>query len=115
MNEEPFGPLALISPFKDFDEAAEEANRLPCGLAAYAYTKYTKTAAAIGAAFEAGMVSINHLRPRPARGAVRRHQGFRLRLGGRHRGDRGLSQHQVHHPDRGVSQIAKPTRFASLM
>src|SRR5215468_5643705 len=58
--EEPFGPLAPISPFKDFDGVVKEANRLAWGLAAYAYTKNTKTAAAIGAAFESGMVSINH-------------------------------------------------------
>ena len=60
MNEEPFGPLAPIMPFSKFDEVVEEANRLPFGLAAYAYTKSAKTAAAIGAAFESGMVSINH-------------------------------------------------------
>jgi succinate-semialdehyde dehydrogenase/glutarate-semialdehyde dehydrogenase len=60
MNEEPFGPVALIAPFKTFDGVVEEANRLPYGLAAYAYTKSAKTAAAIGAAIESGMVSINH-------------------------------------------------------
>ncbi|MEL3892282.1 NAD-dependent succinate-semialdehyde dehydrogenase [Ferrovibrio sp. MS7] len=60
MNEEPFGPLAPISPFSDFDAVVKEANRLPYGLAAYAYTKSAKTAAAIGSAFESGMVSINH-------------------------------------------------------
>ena len=38
----------------------EEANRLPYGLAAYAFTRSAKTANAIGAAIEAGMVSINH-------------------------------------------------------
>lgn len=59
MNEEPFGPLALISPFAKFDDAAEEANRLPFGLASYAFTKSAKTATAIGAAVEAGMMSIN--------------------------------------------------------
>ncbi len=59
MNEEPFGPLALISRFSTFDEVAEEANRLPFGLASYAFTSSTKTATAIGAAIEAGMVSIN--------------------------------------------------------
>ena len=42
--------------------------------------------------------------PGAARSAVRRRQGFRLRLGGRHRGDGRVFQHQVHHPDRGVSQ-----------
>ena len=59
MNEEPFGPLALISRFSTFDEVAEEANRLPYGLASYAFTSSTKTATAIGAAIESGMVSIN--------------------------------------------------------
>jgi len=37
-----------------------EANRLPYGLAAYAYTRSTRTAEAIGHAIESGMVSINH-------------------------------------------------------
>src|SRR3546814_17880221 len=60
MNWEPFGPLAPIAPFSDCDAVVEEANRLPFGLAAYAYTRSAKTAAAIGAAFESGMVSINH-------------------------------------------------------
>ena len=43
MNEEPFGPVALINPFKTFDEAIEQANRLPFGLAAYAFTQNAKT------------------------------------------------------------------------
>ncbi len=60
MNEEPFGPLAPITPFKDYDSVVAEANRLPYGLAAYAYTRSAKTAAAIGSAIESGMVSINH-------------------------------------------------------
>jgi succinate-semialdehyde dehydrogenase/glutarate-semialdehyde dehydrogenase len=60
MNEEPFGPVAPIMPFSDFDAVVAEANRLDYGLAAYAYTKSAKTAEAIGAAFESGMVSINH-------------------------------------------------------
>lgn len=59
MSEEPFGPLALISSFSRFDDAAEEANRLPFGLASYAFTSSTKTATAIGSVIEAGMVSIN--------------------------------------------------------
>jgi len=60
MNEEPFGPVAPIAPFKDFESVVSEANRLPYGLAAYAYTRSAKTAAAIGAAVETGMISINH-------------------------------------------------------
>jgi succinate-semialdehyde dehydrogenase / glutarate-semialdehyde dehydrogenase len=60
MHEEPFGPLAVISPFSGFDEVVAEANRLPYGLASYAYTRSAKTANAIGAAVESGMVAINH-------------------------------------------------------
>jgi succinate-semialdehyde dehydrogenase/glutarate-semialdehyde dehydrogenase len=60
MNDEPFAPLALMSSFSKFDDAAEEANRLPFGLASYAFTKSAKTATAIGAAVDAGMMSINH-------------------------------------------------------
>jgi succinate-semialdehyde dehydrogenase / glutarate-semialdehyde dehydrogenase len=60
MNEEPFGPVAPITRFKDYGEVVAEANRLPYGLAAYAYTQSTKTMAAIGADLESGMVSINH-------------------------------------------------------
>jgi succinate-semialdehyde dehydrogenase/glutarate-semialdehyde dehydrogenase len=60
MNEEPFGPVAAIRPFDTFDNVVKEANRLDYGLAAYAYTKSAKTAAAIGSAIESGMVSINH-------------------------------------------------------
>ncbi|MBR0665662.1 NAD-dependent succinate-semialdehyde dehydrogenase [Roseomonas hellenica] len=61
MNEEPFGPVAMISRFKDFDEVVEEANRLPYGLASYAFTRSAKTANAIAAKVESGMMTINHL------------------------------------------------------
>ena len=60
MNEEPFGPIALMQRFRTFDEAIAEANRLPYGLAAYAYTRSVKNAAAVAAGFESGCVSINH-------------------------------------------------------
>ena len=60
MNEEPFGPLALMTPFRDMEEAVTEANRLAYGLAAYAYTSSAKTAAKIAAEVESGMMSINH-------------------------------------------------------
>jgi succinate-semialdehyde dehydrogenase/glutarate-semialdehyde dehydrogenase len=60
MNEEPFGPLALISSFREYDEALTEANRLPYGLASYAYTGSVKNATAIASAIESGMISINH-------------------------------------------------------
>ena len=61
MNEEPFGPMAIINPFKTFEEAITEANRLPYGLAAYAWTNSAKTAQAVATHVETGMMSINHL------------------------------------------------------
>jgi succinate-semialdehyde dehydrogenase / glutarate-semialdehyde dehydrogenase len=61
MNQEPFGPLAVINPFRVFDDAVTEANRLPYGLAAYAWTRSAKTANAIAASVETGMMTINHL------------------------------------------------------
>ena len=61
MNQEPFGPLAIINPFRSFDDAVAEANRLPYGLAAYAWTRSAKTANAIAASVETGMMTINHM------------------------------------------------------
>ena len=61
MNEEPFGPLAIINPFNTFEDAVREANRLPFGLASYAFTRSAKTANAIANEVEAGMMTINHL------------------------------------------------------
>lgn len=60
MNEEPFGPLALMVRFGDVDEAIDEANRLPYGLASYAYTSSAATARAVSERIESGMLSINH-------------------------------------------------------
>ncbi len=60
MNEEPFGPLALMMPFRDMEEAVSEANRLAYGLAAYAYTSSSTTATKVAASVESGMMSINH-------------------------------------------------------
>lgn len=60
MNEEPFGPIAIVSRFSRYDDAMAEANRLPFGLAAYAYTTSAKTMADLGRDIESGMLSINH-------------------------------------------------------
>ncbi|HEY7656639.1 MAG TPA: NAD-dependent succinate-semialdehyde dehydrogenase [Burkholderiales bacterium] len=61
MNQEPFGPLAIINPFRSLEDAVTEANRLPYGLAAYAWTRSAKTANAVAASVETGMMTINHL------------------------------------------------------
>jgi succinate-semialdehyde dehydrogenase/glutarate-semialdehyde dehydrogenase len=60
MSEEPFGPLAMINPFGKLDEAVAEANRLPYGLAAYAFTRSAKIAATVAQEVETGMMTINH-------------------------------------------------------
>ena len=59
MNEEPFGPIALVRPFATLDEAVEQANRLPFGLAAYCFTENGRRANILGDAIEAGMIGIN--------------------------------------------------------
>ncbi|HVY99808.1 MAG TPA: NAD-dependent succinate-semialdehyde dehydrogenase [Dongiaceae bacterium] len=61
MNEEPFGPVALISRFRDLGEALAEANRLNYGLAAYAFVRASSVVAAVSSGVEAGMLTINHL------------------------------------------------------
>jgi len=59
MNEEPFGPVVVTAPFASFDEVVEQANRLPFGLAGFAFTENGRTANLIGDALEVGMVGIN--------------------------------------------------------
>ena len=59
MEDEPFGPVALIRPFKTFDEAIEQANRLPFGLAAYAFTENARQANLVADALDTGMVGLN--------------------------------------------------------
>ncbi|HZH07928.1 MAG TPA: NAD-dependent succinate-semialdehyde dehydrogenase [Lautropia sp.] len=59
MNEEPFGPLALMQPFQSLAEAIEQANRLPFGLAAYCFTSDLRRATELSSAIEAGMIGIN--------------------------------------------------------
>ena len=59
MNNEPFGPVAVTARFKDFDDAIAQANRLPFGLAAFAFTENGRRANLLGDAIEAGMIGIN--------------------------------------------------------
>lgn len=61
MNEEPFGPLALVMPFDTLEDALAEANRLPYGLASFAFTKASRTAQTLSEDIAAGMLTINHL------------------------------------------------------
>jgi succinate-semialdehyde dehydrogenase/glutarate-semialdehyde dehydrogenase len=59
MNEEPFGPVAMINPFAGEDAMIEEANRLPYGLAAYAWTRDSARQRRLAREIESGMVGIN--------------------------------------------------------
>lgn len=60
MTTEPFGPIALLAPFSRYEDAVAEANRLPYGLAAYAFAARQSTIGALSRDIEAGMLSINH-------------------------------------------------------
>lgn len=59
MSTEPFGPVAVAASFDSFDEVVERANRLPYGLAAFAFTENGRRANLLGDALESGMVGIN--------------------------------------------------------
>jgi succinate-semialdehyde dehydrogenase/glutarate-semialdehyde dehydrogenase len=56
---EPFGPIALISCFEQLDDAIAEANRLPFGLAAYAFTNHLQRAHRLMHEIDSGVVCIN--------------------------------------------------------
>jgi succinate-semialdehyde dehydrogenase / glutarate-semialdehyde dehydrogenase len=58
-NQEPFGPVAAIRGFDRLEDAIAEANRLPFGLAGYAYTRSLKNAQALSQRLELGMLWIN--------------------------------------------------------
>ncbi|UXM95847.1 NAD-dependent succinate-semialdehyde dehydrogenase [Bartonella sp. HY329] len=60
MNEEPFGPIAIINRYQKDDEMFNEANRLRYGLASYAFTKSAARVHALSSLVNAGMTSINH-------------------------------------------------------
>lgn len=59
MNEEPFGPIVAISPFAELEDAIAEANRLPYGLAGYAFTSTLKNAEKLSREVEVGMLWLN--------------------------------------------------------
>src|SRR3546814_10546442 len=58
---EPFGPVALMMPIETADEAVAEANDLPFGLAAYAFTNSKKLAYRFANEIQSGVVCINEL------------------------------------------------------
>ena len=78
MNEEPFGPLALVAPFSSTEDAIAKANRLEFGLASYAFSGSSRTIAEVTDGIEAGMVGVNSFAiafPEAPFGGVK-HSGF---------------------------------------
>lgn len=58
-NQEPFGPIAAMRSFDDLNEAVAEANRLPFGLSAYAFSNSLKSLRVLEEGLEAGMLWVN--------------------------------------------------------
>ncbi|RZL57853.1 MAG: NAD-dependent succinate-semialdehyde dehydrogenase [Variovorax sp.] len=59
VNDEPFGPVAAIRGFTRIEDAIAEANRLPFGLAGYAFTRSLKDAHLLAQRLEVGMLWVN--------------------------------------------------------
>jgi succinate-semialdehyde dehydrogenase / glutarate-semialdehyde dehydrogenase len=59
MNEEPFGPLAIMNRFGGEEDMIAEANRLPYGLAAFVWTRDAARQKRIAREIEAGLLGIN--------------------------------------------------------
>ncbi|HXA99634.1 MAG TPA: NAD-dependent succinate-semialdehyde dehydrogenase [Steroidobacteraceae bacterium] len=59
MNEEPFGPVALLNPYRREEDMIAEANRLPYGLSAYSWTNDAKRQKRLAREVETGMFCIN--------------------------------------------------------
>ena len=92
MNEEPFGPIAILNPVKSLDEGITQANRLPFGLAAYGFTHSAAKAHEMVERVEAGNLSINTLEaslPETPFGGVK-WSGY-----GREGGEEGLHHYTV--------------------
>lgn len=60
MSEEPFGPVAVTARFSSLDEVIAQANRLPFGLASYAFTSATRNVRRLSEEVETGLLGINN-------------------------------------------------------
>lgn len=61
MQEEPFGPVAVLNPVKSLDHAITQANSVPYGLAGYAFTNRADYIDRLVDEVEVGNLSINTL------------------------------------------------------
>ncbi len=92
MQEEPFGPVAVINPITSLDEAIEKANSVPYGLAGYAFTNRADYIDRMIDEVEVGNLSINTLEaslPETPFGGVKS-SGF-----GREGGSEGLENYMT--------------------
>jgi succinate-semialdehyde dehydrogenase/glutarate-semialdehyde dehydrogenase len=92
MQEEPFGPVAIVNPVSGLDEAIARANSVPYGLAAYGFTNRADYVDEMVERVEAGNVSINTLEaslPETPFGGMKS-SGY-----GREGGTEGLHQYTV--------------------
>jgi len=60
VNIEPFGPIAPVIRFREFEQAIEIANRLPYGLCSYAFTNSQAYSHELAHRVESGIMSLNH-------------------------------------------------------
>lgn len=78
MNEEPFGAVAVVNRFDKLESAIDQANRLPYGLSAYAFTNDLRAAKMIEREVRSGMIGLNTFQvtlPETPFGGVR-HSGY---------------------------------------
>lgn len=61
MREEPFGPIAPITTFRDYDEVITRANALPFGLAGYVFSNNLSVATRAYEDLQVGMVGVNEM------------------------------------------------------
>ena len=106
MQEEPFGPLAVINPVASLDEAIAQANSVPYGLAAYGFTNRADYIDRMTDEIEAGNVSFNTLEaslPETPFGGVKS-SGY-----GREGGIEGLNNYMI---IKNISHSMKTTGFS---
>ena len=92
--KEPVGPVAAIRGFDTLDEAIAESNRLPFGLAGYAFATSIKIRTPTRAPRRSRHAMDQPARDAVTRNALRQREGFGLRFGRRSGGCGGLSEHQ---------------------
>lgn len=61
MQEEPFGPLAAVGRYGSANDMLEEANRLPFGLASYAFTSNPEITNTLSNDLRSGLLAVNSL------------------------------------------------------